>query len=185
MFDQVKTILLDLGGVVFQSTGVSNELIHWDKIALLNDKYGHDLNVGIDCFSDFLFEYNSMTYQQLEEEEFLEAVFDTLEMNNALVDGLKEKYDIMIVSDNYRENIAYISKRYHFDLWAKEQYYSFDFGTVKTDPAFFTQLIQKINRPVESLLFIDDSQEKLDCAAELGILGIRFSTNESVFSKLI
>jgi len=107
----IKYILLDLGGVVFNSTGISNEKIDWSVISKLNDRHGTGLNIGEDLFGAFMKDYNQLTSQNLSGDEFLKLVFDTLEFNHELVDFLKEKYQIIIVSDNYRENIEYISQR--------------------------------------------------------------------------
>lgn len=44
---------------------------------------------------------------------------------------------IVIVSDNYRENIEYISEKYEFSKWAERQFYSFDYKIEKSNPLFF------------------------------------------------
>jgi len=112
---QRKITLLDLGGVVFQSTGVSNKKINWEIISRLNKKYGDKLSRGEDKFPDFLNEYNQLTKQSLVGKEFLKEVFNTLEINKELIEMIRKESDIIIVSDNYRENIEYISKRYDFE----------------------------------------------------------------------
>jgi hypothetical protein len=84
-----KLALLDLGGVVFQSTGVSNEKVKWNIISKLNEKYGHGLNIGKDLFPEFMAEYNELTAQDLRGEAFLESVFDTLEINRELIEMLR------------------------------------------------------------------------------------------------
>ena len=175
-----KIVLLDLGGVVFQSTGKSNELINWKIISQLNNKYGHDLNIGKDKFGAFLKEYNRLTSQDLEGKAFLKAVFDTLTINQELINLLKEEYEIIIVSDNYRENIAYISKRYNFKSWAKGAIYSFDYEMVKSNPAFFQKLLMELPYRAEELLFIDDSLNKIESASKSGIKGILFVDNAQV-----
>jgi len=173
--------LLDLGGVVFQSTGISNAIIHWDIISTLNHKYGHDLNVGKDVFPDFLRDYNLATQLQLTGDEFLKGVFDTLEINQELIDLIKHKTDIIIVSDNYRENIAYISKRYHFNQWAIKQIYSYDYEMVKGDPRFFQRLVRELQEyKPEEMIFIDDSIEKIKSAEQHGIKGILYKSNEEI-----
>lgn len=121
-----KITLLDLGGVVFQSTGISNGLINWPIITSLNDKYGHELNIGKNKFPEFMVEYNLLTNQNLSGKKFLEAVFDTLEINQELIDMVQRVSSIVIVSDNYRENIEYISERFEFSKWADKQYYSYE-----------------------------------------------------------
>ncbi len=66
-----KATLPDLGGVVFQSTGISNQKIDWNIISQLNYKYGHDLNIGKDMLPQFFSEYNQLTNQQLKKDDFL------------------------------------------------------------------------------------------------------------------
>lgn len=176
-----KITLLDLGGVVFQSTGVSNELINWDTISILNHKYGHDLNIGADVFPVFMDDYNKLTKQSLTGDEFLEAVFDTLEINQELIDMISKESDIIIVSDNYRENIEYISERYAFNRWATKQIYSFDYKMVKSNPDFFKRLLAELGEfKCEDMLFIDDSENKLASANQHGIKGILFKNNQQI-----
>jgi len=179
-----KTVLLDLGGVVFNSTGVSNEKINWTTITELNHKYGFQLNIGEDVFSDFLADYNQMTQQKITGAEFLKLVFDTLEFNQELVDFLSIDHRIIIVSDNYRENIEYISQRYHFSNWAEQQFYSFDFKMHKSNSLFFKLLLEKINVDVDNLIFIDDSIKKIESAKLHGIRGILFKNNQQVKNTL-
>ena len=180
-----KIILLDLGGVVFQSTGVSNSKIDWAIISALNNKYGYDLNVGKNKFPDFLKEYNELTKQHLTGKEFLKEVFDTLEINLELIKMLKEQSEIIIVSDNYRENIEYISNRYDFKSWAKKQIYSFDYKMEKSNPEFFKTLVVELSDyKAEEMLFIDDSIRKIESAAKNGINGILYKNNEQIKKEL-
>ena len=179
------TLLLDLGGVVFTSTGVDSPAIDWAVITELNHRYGHDLNVGRNVFSDFMRDYNHTTDLELTGEAFLREVFDTLAINRELIDTLGRKNELVIVSDNYRENIAYIAERYRFADWAAGQIYSFDYGLTKEDPAFFRRLLADLTpaRP-EDLLLLDDSPHKLASAAQVGIAGICFINNEQALREL-
>lgn len=175
-----KTVLLDLGGVVFNSTGQSNEKIDWTIITELNYKYGYQLNIGEDVFPDFIKDYNQMTQHEMKGIEFLKLVFDTLEFNQELIDILSVDHRIIIVSDNYRENIEYISQRYQFSDWADEQYYSFDFKMEKSNSLFFKVLLEKLKIDLEHSIYIDDSPHKLQSAKRHGIKGILFKNNKQV-----
>ena len=180
-----KITLLDLGGVVFQSTGTSNDKINWKIISSLNNKYGYELNIGKNRFTDFLTEYNKLSNQDLTREEFLKEVFDTLEMNKELIEIVKEKSDIVIVSDNYRENIEYISKRYNFKDWSIKQIYSFDYQMVKSNPNFFEKLIKELKGyKIEEMIYIDDSISKIESAKRSGIKGIQYQNNEQIRVEL-
>jgi hypothetical protein len=183
MNNPTKTILLDLGGVVFNSSGDSNAQINWSIINELNHQYGHALNIGKSVFDLFMASYNEKTNQCITGSDFLRLVFDTLNFNQPLIDMLSH-YPIIIVSDNYRENINYISKRYHFSKWAVEQYYSFDLELEKSDPSFFPKLLNLINKPTKEFLFIDDSIKKIRNAREVGINSVQYLNNDSLRSEL-
>jgi len=177
-------ILLDLGGVTFQSTGQSNDTIDWSVISPLNRKYGGKMSVGDVDLPTFLAEYNAATNQQLTDVEFLDAIWDTLKMNTELVDYLKGRYKIIIVSDNYRENIEYVAKRFDFASWASQEFYSYDFGMLKEAPAFFERLINELPYAPEELTLIDDSPHKLAAAATVGIRGVLYRDLAGVVAQL-
>ncbi|MEM6320079.1 MAG: hypothetical protein AAF960_20570 [Bacteroidota bacterium] len=178
-----KIALLDLGGVVFQLFGKSNREIDWKIIWQLNEKHGTETG-GLD-FSNFLLDYNELTNQKLKDAVFLEKVFDTLDFNRELIEFLKQEREIIIVSDNYRENIEYISKRYHFSEWSIQQIYSYEYEMYKSNPAFFERLLKENKELVlEDLLLIDDSPLKLDSAFKSGIHGIRFVNNAQVMKEI-
>jgi HAD superfamily hydrolase (TIGR01509 family) len=180
-----KIILLDLGGVVFQSSGVSDDIIKWDIINKLNHKYSYELNIGKDKFPSFLKEYNEQTNQHLSGQEFLKAVFDTLEINTELIEIVKENNDIIIVSDNYRENINYISQRFDFASWSINQIYSFDYQLEKSNPIFFQKLTAELDHyDKKEMLFIDDSTSKITSAEKSGIQGILFKNNNQIKEEL-
>lgn len=164
---------------------MSNEKIDWQVITQLNHKYGHALNIGEDKFPDFMLDYNAVTQQSLTGKEFLKAVFDTLEINTELIELVGAQSDIVIVSDNYRENIDYISKRYDFDNWAIKQIYSFDYKMVKANPIFFQKLLNDLPEySTEDMIFIDDSPHKIVSAAKHGIKGIQYHDNEQIKTAL-
>jgi HAD superfamily hydrolase (TIGR01509 family) len=180
-----KIALLDLGGVVFQSTGSSNDVVRWNIISVLNHKYGYDLNVGKVSLEVFLEEYNALTNQKLTGTAFLEAVFDTLAINEELIELIRHDHKIVIVSDNYQENIEYISKRYDFSSWSIQQIYSYEYKMVKADPDFFRKLIEDLkDYDIKQMVFIDDSQPKLDSAIKQGIRGILYKNNEQLKAAL-
>jgi len=180
-----RTILLDLGGVVFQSKGISNRKIDWDVIWKMNEIYGPMMDLGEKALPEFLREYNNQTDQSLEAEEFLKEIFDTLTFNKSLIEALKAYGDIIIVSDNYPENIEYISRRYNFSDWATKQFYSYDYKMYKANPLFFKRLLKDIEEyNVEDLIFIDDSISKLESAAKNNIYGIRYRDNAQTLKEI-
>ncbi|MEM7660572.1 MAG: HAD family hydrolase [Bacteroidota bacterium] len=177
-------LLLDLGGVVFQSTGRSSELIDWSIVSQLNHKYGHQLNVGEDLFPTFVKEYNALTKQHLDGPGFLNAIWETLEMNRALVEWLKPRFRLFILSDNYRENIAFISHRFQFADWTEGQYYSFDFALAKNNPEIFRLVLEDLGLKGSSVFYLDDDPGNMERASAFGVKGVRFENNEQAFADL-
>lgn len=180
-----KIVLLDLGGVVFQMSGKSSETISWEIIWKLNNKYGSQMDLGGTGFSDFLIEYNNILGQNLSSVDFLQGVFDTLDYNEELIKFLQKDREIIIVSDNYRENIEYISKRYHFESWAIKQIYSYEYKMHKSNPNFFAKLLEDIGEyDKEGMILIDDSESKLESALKNGIKGILYKNNQQVMADI-
>jgi len=178
-------ILLDLGGVVFQSTGNSTSQIDWKIITQLNHKYGFDLNIGLDKFPDFMADYNQLSFQTLTGFLFLKYLHETLQINTELIEIVKDYGDIIIVSDNYKENIEYISKLYDFESWSIAQVYSFNYKMVKSNPQFFRKLLSEFeNLKNSKIVLIDDSPSKLKSAGQNGIAGIHFQNNEQTQREL-
>ena len=177
-------LLLDLGGVVFQSTGISNSVIDWSVISQLNQVYGHRLNLGHDLFPAFLSDYNQLTKQNLNGESFLSQLFDTLRVNQELIDFLQSRFRLFLCSDNYRENITYLAERYEFATWTAGQFYSFQYELCKSDPALFQQILTELAEPGSSVYLLDDDPNNLRVAATFGIQGVQFMNNEQVFGEL-
>ena len=182
---QVDKVILDLGGVVFETTGKNSSLIDWGIVSKLNHKYGHALNIGEDLFPVFMQDYNQLTHQNLEGHEFLKAIFDTLHFNQELINFLKARFKkLIILSDNYRENIAYIAERYHFHAWADRQFYSFDFEMTKDNPILFQKVLALSEYAAAEVIFIDDSPRKIASAEQCGIKSYLFQNNKLLFQQL-
>lgn len=179
--NQHRTILLDLGGVVFLPSKVDHPKVNWPIIHQLNAIYAKDLNLGADVFPGFMKEYNALTQQELSGDEFLDQVFQSVAFNEELLQILKPLGDIIIVSDNYKENIVYMEKHFGIADWSVEQRYSYDFELFKSDPTFFERLLEEI--PAlnnKELILIDDVMNNIESAAVHGIKGICYKDNESL-----
>lgn len=179
-YKHYKHVLLDLRGVVFQSTGISNRIIQWDIISQLNERYGHQLNIGEDLFSPFILDYNKMTDQQMSGQLFLEEIWNTLKFNRELVDFLNSSFEVHILSDNYRENIEYMTERFSIPSWSKSQFYSFENGLTKMDAALFEKVLAKLNLMPDEIFLVDDSPGKIQTADSCGIAGILYLDNAQV-----
>lgn len=177
-------LLLDLGGVVFTSSGAYNSKIDWNIINELNEVYAHDMNIGKDVFPDFLNDYNLKKDVQLSGYEFLDHLFTTISFNEELVSFAKAHFRVFIVSDNYRENIEFINRKYHLASWAEKQFYSYNLGSVKEKAEFFHKLISELSEPIDQMVLVDDSPLKLNSAQKTGIKSILHTGNNHTINQL-
>lgn len=67
----------------------------------------------------------------------------------------------------------------HFD----EQFYSCDIGAVKTDPAYFDAVLERLDEPAEQVVFIDDSPANIEVGREIG-LDARLYTGPDVITAI-
>lgn len=82
--------------------------------------------------------------------------------------SLKEKYKLIVLSDNWPSGIEYLKHHNLFDYFEKV-YVSSIYGVEKKDIVFFDYPINDFNiRPGEAL-FIDDNETNLDIAKEKGL----------------
>ena len=105
-------------------------------------------------------------------------------MNRELVEWLKPRFRLFILSDNYRENIAFISQRFHFADWTEGQYYSFDFELDKTNPEIFRLVLEDLGLKGSSVFYLDDDPGNIERAAAFRVKGVQFTNNEQAFAEL-
>jgi 2-haloacid dehalogenase len=112
-------------------------------------------------------------------------------IGNPLVDTveiLKELkqagYPIYGLSNWSAETFPYArAKHAFFDLF-DDMVISGAVGHVKPEPEIYQILLEKIGRPAEECLFIDDSLPNIKQAEKLGIKGIHFQSAEQLRSEL-
>jgi len=179
----MTSILLDLGGVVFNYSGRESETIKWDVVLELNVKFDK-LSLGEDTLENYLAEYNNRTNQSLAPKEFLREIWDTLDYNEELLKYLSQNYLIYILSDNYRENIEYINKRFNLSNYCEGQFYSYDYGMTKRNPEIFRKVLLDIGKPIEEFTFIDDSDYKIESAQSIGLKSVLYENNQSLFDAI-
>lgn len=89
--------------------------------------------------------------------------------------------DYYILSNLDLSSYEYLSKRYQdiFSLFT-DAVISAQVGMIKPDQLMYTYLIEKHALKPASCLFIDDQQENINAAQDLGINGILYTSNRSL-----
>ncbi len=92
-----------------------------------------------------------------------------------LLKSLSTHCTLILLSDHAREWIAYIESIHPFLQYFQYRFYSFQLNQTKRQSSTFLIVLGRIHKEPHECLFIDDSEENLRAAAEMGIPSVRFS----------
>lgn len=101
-----------------------------------------------------------------------------------LINKLKGKYNLILLSDHIKEWVEYIlSTNKDLDVF-KHKHFSYEYGMLKGDEGTFKYILEKeIILPSETV-FIDDSKENVEMANKEGIQGIVFENVKQLERQL-
>ena len=85
-------------------------------------------------------------------------------------------YRTALLSVHGREWIAYCEARFAIHEMFDTVCYSFDHQVSKPEPQAFLRTLEQMAAKPDECLFVDDSQQNVDAANELGIGGVLFQT---------
>ena len=101
-----------------------------------------------------------------------------------LIKKLKKKFKTGLLTNNFPGNIEYYRSAFEnysiFDVAIS----SHEVGMVKPDPLIFKLMAEKIGCKLSECIFVDDWDKNIDAANKLGMKGILFTDNESLFEEL-
>lgn len=113
-------------------------------------------------------------------ENFEQAVPGMLD----LVKELSRSYHLVLLSDHAKEWVEYILEYHQFLDLLSPKIFSFELGSIKSQPETFTKALARINTPSKACLFIDDNLNNIAAAGTVGIKGIHFTHTAAFLSKL-
>jgi 2-haloacid dehalogenase len=93
-------------------------------------------------------------------------------------------YPLYALSNWSEEKFEIIRPKYAFLDWFDDIILSGKVRLVKPEPEIFSLLLERINRPAEECLFIDDHQENLTQAGRMGFKTHLFESPAQLFSDL-
>ena len=191
-----KTIIFDLGGVYF-SNGTR---IAVDAIAdrykvgretvedVLNGDAGKQYRIGTLSAEQFWQRAkNSWNIQESSEALALLwcASYRPIEGTVKLVDRLKRAgHQLLYLSDNTAERVAYLDQRYHFLQKFDGGIFSHLVKCRKPEPMIYQLLLAKALHPAAACVYIDDKPEYLEPAKDLGMEIIAFKNAEQLETDL-
>lgn len=102
-----------------------------------------------------------------------------------IIEQLKGKYQLILLSDHVKEWMQYIEQINHdIDLFDKK-IFSYEIGSVKPDKQTFKTVLNRAQIIADETLFVDDHEINIKRAEEVGIHGIVFKNAEQLKQELI
>ena len=93
-------------------------------------------------------------------------------------------YPIYGLSNWSAETFPYAREKYDFFDLLDDMVISGEVGHIKPDPEIFQILLEKIRRPAQECLFIDDSLSNINQAQKIGFMTIHFQSPEQLAISL-
>ena len=190
-----KYLVLDFGNVLamaangdWDMTPTFVELIDINKINMdrykyAKKKYNYILSEHIvtleeeyDMFMRYYSNLLNYCYDTVDDNIIRKIAYDRTYKNDKYVlcdnvinelKELKEKYTLLMLSDNWPCVIPYLKENNMYDYFDKI-YVSSIYGVEKKDGVFFDYPIKDFNIKIGEALFIDDNENNLDIAKEKG-----------------
>jgi 2-haloacid dehalogenase len=198
MTSQIKAIIFDFGGV----------LISWDPRNLYSRFFPEEPQ----AMEDFLAEVSFMEWNAQQDkgrpftegiellakqfphhthlisayhENWKESITGSIEGTVELLRMLKEKgYSLYGLSNWSAETFPIVRHEFEFLNLFDEIILSGEVKLIKPEPEIFELCLQKIGRPANECLFIDDSEPNIIAAKKLGFDTVHFASPEHLRSEL-
>lgn len=191
----IKAIIFDLGGVLFTNGtkqfiemvsdiyGVEKEKVKEVMDGELGSLY-REAKITHDEFWQKVIEALDIKANSDELEQQWIHGYELIEGTRDLVQELAKKYKVYFLSDNVKERIDYISKRYNFLDWFEGGVFSHEVGIRKPNPQIYKLVLEKAHVKPNEAVFIDDKPSLLVPAQEMGMLTFAFETPEKLREDL-
>jgi FMN phosphatase YigB (HAD superfamily) len=179
-FSNIKAIVFDLGGVLFrEGKSVAIEKLfeekNYDKEVVRNtltSPKSRDLRAGLITDEDFWGFVQKQLPEGYDASTIKDYWYDGYILDEDifnLVKKLHGKYKLFIFSGNIKSRVEYLEKKYNFRKYFDLEIYSYDYHFNKPQKEFVDVLVEKSELKPGEMVFIDDNEEVLKPAKDLGI----------------
>ncbi len=189
-----RTIIFDIGGV----------LIDWNPRHLYRRLFGSDIdemefflehicsqqwNEQMDRGLPFAQGIKELVGQYPAYDPFIRAYFaqwdemvgGPIEATVGILSRLHASdYTLCALTNWSAETFPIMKRRFAFISWFEELVISGEEKVAKPDPAIFHILLRRIKRPPQACLFIDDKQENIDVAGQMGFRTLLYESPEQL-----
>ena len=192
----IKAIIFDLGGVLF-TNGTTLFAKHIAVKHNKDQKFVYELLNYSDIGNAYREgkmskdDYWKVFKERLEiDDEIAELekkwndVYTVIDGTRQIIEDLKQKYEVYFLSDNVKDRVVIIDKKYGFINWFLGGVFSHEVGVRKPQSKIYELLIEKVNLRPEEMLFIDDKQINLPPAKQLGMNTLLYKNPEKLGTDL-
>ncbi len=187
MIKQYNTLLIDMYGVIIKQrngvVGYAYENAKPSDVDRLRDMFKNTdifrrLNLGqlttTQFFAEIGFEDPEWHLKNLVE-NYLSFDTDFI----PFVESIKDKYDVVLLSNDDDLRSRYITSHFGIDKYFKDRFVSGALGVRKPDFAIYDLALERLGKSPAECIFVDDRVENLLHAEEVGISPILFNRDDS------
>lgn len=199
----LKVVTLDLDGVFFENVhsnlienlskklGISEDILKQVLFVKAANEGGYnDLKCGkitSEQYWTWLFKELGV-FGKFTKEDYLSTLLEGYKINTQGVELIKKLRNkgikTAICSNNYKDNIDTLENNYNLSKYFDFMIFSYEVGVLKPDRKIYQALISKANVLPAEILYIDDKEDKLITAKELGMKTLVYTGIESLVKKL-
>ena len=184
LFDEIKYIFIDMYGVIIEESKgyfipYTYEHFHepdYERITKVfrEDKLFGKAQAGELSSHEFL---AALGYHDPEAamKDYLENYLTLDTGFRAFAEKAGKKYKLVLLSNDVSEWSKYLTAFHGIDRYFHDKIVSGDVGVKKPDPGIFSLAVSRLGCRAEDCLFVDNSVNNLNAAAELGIQTVLFN----------
>lgn len=120
-------------------------------------------------------------------EDFFSAYRDVFWLNRPVLElyqKLKGKCRLVLLSNTDVVRFSFIKEKFP-DIFVFDRYVlSFEVGVMKPDPRIYEEALKRAEAPASSCVFVDDIEENIRAAAELGLQTIHYRPDTDLEREL-
>ncbi len=117
--------------------------------------------------------------------KFIRQNLDTkVEGTMKIIENLKEKYNLILLSDHVKEWVEYIlSTNKDLEVF-KRKYFSYEYGMLKNEDRTFKYILENEKMIPCETIFIDDNKDNIEVANRNNLKGIIFENPKQLKDRL-
>ncbi|HCM38181.1 MAG: epoxide hydrolase domain-like protein phosphatase [Candidatus Gottesmanbacteria bacterium GW2011_GWB1_43_11] len=192
----VRSTFFDLGGVLF-TNGTKRFVAHIVHTYKVDEKKVRNLvDVGriptdyregritrSEFWQNFRNELQIIKGVDALEKEWIQG-YELIQGTRDILFRLKKRYKVYFLSDNVKERVDAIDRKFGFLSWFDGGVFSYEVGVRKPHIAIYKALLKKARLEGRETIFIDDNKIFLPPASKLGIRTILFRNPQQLKNDL-